>query len=109
MTVQKSKGIRKDGRKTKVSKPILRSKLKLRSKHTKAQIQKLDKDIQHITEIHSELAGNTQGRKEVKTLDAGILRAELQRDEKVQNENKKAEEDIQSQLEFITGMSLDKI
>lgn len=99
----------KDCKSRRVTKSLLKSKLKQKSKHTKAQIQKLDRDLQQISDIHQELAKNATAKKSVKTLDTGKLRADLQKDEISQIESKRAEEDLQSQLETLTGMSLDKV
>lgn len=104
-----SRRSKKDFKSGKITKSLLKSKLKQKSKHTKAQIQKLDRDLQHISDIHQELAKDATAKKSVKTLDAGDLRADLHKDEISQIESKRAEEDLQSQLETLTGMSLDKV
>lgn len=89
-----------------MSKPLLRSKLSLKSKHTKAQIEKLDKDIKQFTDIQSELAKTSKSTKEINALDSKTLKEDLKRDEDTQIKSKKAEQDLASQLELITGMAL---
>lgn len=97
---------RNDPKSTKINKPLLKSKLNQRSKHTKAQIEKLNQDMTNIADIHSELTQTAEAKKEVNALDAGSLREDLKRDEIVQKESMKAEQDLTNQLEIITGISL---
>lgn len=88
---------------------LLKSKLSLKAKHTKAQIERLDKDAAQISSIHSELVKNVKNVKnapEVKVLDAKSLRDGLKKDEKAKSETQRAETDLAGQLELITGMSL---
>lgn len=93
-------------RNSKINKPSLKVKLKLKSKNAKAQIEKLNQDMTRINDIHLELALNAETKNEVNALDAKNLRADLERDETVKKESKKAELDLANQLELITGMSL---
>lgn len=92
--------------KQKNSKTVLKSKLKQVSKNTKAHIEKLDKDMSNVRSIHAELTKAKEPRKEINALDAKTLRADLKRDEQKVEAARKAELDLQSQLELITGMGL---
>lgn len=92
--------------KKRAEKPLLKAKLKQKSKNAKAHIEKLNRDMTSVTSIHSELAKKEQKRKEVNALDAKVLREDLKRDEKEAEASKLAESDLQSQLEMITGMGL---
>lgn len=93
-------------RNSKINKPSLKVKLKLKMKNAKAQIEKLNQDMTRIIDIHSELVLNAETKNELNALDAKNLRADLERDENIKKESKKAELDLAKQLEIITGMSL---
>lgn len=86
--------------KSRVSK-LLKSKLRLKSKSSKAQIDKLNSG--DILDVHSEM--KQQSAKE-NVLDAGKLREDLKKDEETTTQNKKAENDLTAQLQLITGMAL---
>lgn len=92
--------------KQKHNKLVLKTKLKLISKNTKAHIEKLNKDMNNVASIHAELAKTKDTPKEIAVLDASSLRADLKRDEEKAKAAQKAESDLQSQLELITGMGL---
>lgn len=85
---------------------VLKTKLKLVSKNTKAQIEKLNKDMNNVTSIHAELTKKKDTAREIAVLDASSLRKDLKRDEEKAAAAQKAESDLQSQLELITGMGL---
>ncbi|OBA18976.1 hypothetical protein METBIDRAFT_13738 [Metschnikowia bicuspidata var. bicuspidata NRRL YB-4993] len=85
---------------------VLKSKLKLRSKRTKAQIEKLNQDESTIASIHAALLARGQVPKEVKILDAQSLREGMLKDQQTKLQSEKAEKDLASQLELITGMAL---
>lgn len=113
-TSNKSKSMKRESYKgknltekqSKISKPLLKSKFKLKSKHAKAKIEKLDKDMKHFIDIHSEMANKAKTSKDINALDSKSLREDLKKDEDLQMKSKKAERDLASQLELITGMSL---
>lgn len=81
-----------------------KSKLRTKAKHTKAQIEKLNKDADTIAAVHGALTKG-QAPKEG-SLDAAQLRADLKKDEENERRNKTAEKDLASQLEVLTGMAL---
>lgn len=92
--------------KQKPGKLVLKAKLKLVSKNTKAHIEKLNKDMNNVTSIHAELTKVKETQKQINVLDANSLRADLKRDEEKAEAAQRAESDLQSQLELITGMGL---
>lgn len=91
---------------SKTKQPLLKLKLKLKSKNAKAQTEKLNQDMAKIVDIHSELVLSAHTKKGINALDSKTLQEDLQRDEMVQKESKKAEIDLANQLGLITGMSL---
>lgn len=77
-------------------------KLKQKSKITKVQISKLNNDNRHITEIHKTLAQLNQPVKQVGAFDVEKLKSDIEKDE----QRKKASQELEKQLEMMTGMAL---
>lgn len=75
-----------------------------KSKATKVQIEKLNRDLGGISSVQQELAKTPE--KEILTLDPESLRDGLKKDKKTRLESKQAEQDLQTQLEIMTGFSL---
>ncbi|KAF8004521.1 hypothetical protein HF325_001969 [Metschnikowia pulcherrima] len=103
-----SRGAKSDKRSTKTHRKagVLKSKLKVKSKQTKAQIEKLNQDLSTITNIHAALLMQAPVQKELNVLDAQSLREGMEKDVNRKLESEKAEKDLASQLELITGMAL---
>ncbi|GEQ71954.1 hypothetical protein JCM33374_g5640 [Metschnikowia sp. JCM 33374] len=93
-------------RKAAVSKSKSKAKAKVNSKQTKEQIRKLNQDLSTITSIHTSLSTQGQAPKEITALDVQSLREGMQKDNQTKLQSEKAEKDLASQLELITGMAL---
>lgn len=96
------KTLKSKPRNNKVAKSASKTKSKQKSKISKAQIDKLNKDAKHIEEIHSSLALQGQAPKKVGALDVERLKNDLKKDE----QTKKANQELKKQLELMTGMAL---
>lgn len=83
---------------------LLKTKLKHRAKNTRAQIEKINKDTTEFLAVHSELT--KPKAKEVKVLDAQLLREDFQRDESARAKSAQADKDLKSQLELLSVMNL---
>ncbi|KAG7665437.1 uncharacterized protein J8A68_001125 [[Candida] subhashii] len=85
-----------------------KSSQKAQSKSTKIKIQKLNSDLSEFNEI-TKLLGNDDKattNKDVKVLDAKQINEDLQKDQENKLKNKKAENDLNKQLELLTEMGL---
>lgn len=85
-----------------------KSSQKAQSKSTKIKIQKLNSDLLEFNEI-TKLLGNDDKattNKDVKVLDAKQINEDLQKDQENKLKNKKAENDLNKQLELLTEMGL---
>lgn len=89
-------------RNSKVAKTSSKSRLNQKAKISKAQIDKLNKDVDHIEDIHKALALQGQVPKKISALSVGKLKEDMKKDE----ERKKANEELKKQLELMTGMAL---
>lgn len=89
-------------RNAKVAKTSSKSRLNQKAKISKAQIDKLNKDADHIEDIHKALALQGQVPKKISALSVGKLKEDMKKDE----ERKKANEELKKQLELMTGMAL---
>ncbi|CAK7896872.1 hypothetical protein CAAN3_03S03268 [[Candida] anglica] len=89
-----------------VSKQLSKHKLKAQSKATKSKIEKLNNNLAEIDEVRLSLSSIAPASRPVKALDASGLKEDLKKDIEVQEKNKKADNDLQSQLEMLTGMGL---
>lgn len=88
--------------KKKVSK-VLKTKLKHRSKSTKAKIERLDRDTKHFDDVSASLMAI---KKTKSVLSSKELKEDKKRDEQAQEKNKQADDDLTKQLELITGIEL---
>lgn len=94
----KSAGVKKSA--------VLKGKAKVNSKQTKAQIEKLNQDLSTISSIHAAILAQGLPPKEVNALDVKRLREDMEKDNQTKLQSEKAEKDLASQLELITGMAL---
>lgn len=99
MATKSSKSKSKVGKSTKSAS---KQNLKQKAKVTKSQIDKLNKDMDHIQDIHKSLAQLGQAPKKIGALDVARLKSDMEKDE----QRKKANKELQRQLEVMTGMAL---
>lgn len=89
------------------SRGIGKAKSKLKAKNTRAQIEKLNSDMAAISEIRSSLAAQGDvSKKTINALDAKSLKEDFKKDEQAKQASERAEKDLASQLELMTGMAL---
>lgn len=97
-----TKSSRSKPKNAKLAKKVSKSKINQKSKISKAQIDKLNKDVDHIEDIHKTLALQGRAPKKIGALNAARLKDDMKKDE----ERKKANEELKKQMELMTGMAL---
>lgn len=83
-----------------------KSGIKKASKSAKAQLDKMNSNSDVFDEVRELLVGKHEVSKRANVLDVKALREDSRKDEEKKNDQKVVENDIQKQLEMLTGMGL---